>query len=299
MVLIRFREYGTRGPTVVVLHGGPGAPGQMVPVARELATSFRVLEPAQRRSGKVRLTVSRHVEDLDELLRRTLRSDERAALVGSSWGAMLALAYGAAHPTRVGPIVLIGCGTFDVAARARFTATLARRTTLAVRARLAALTAEFPNPDDALAVEARVLLPLYSFDPLDDPSAPSRLDARGARETWSDMLRLQENGTYPSRFRAIRAPVLMLHGSYDPHPGRMILAGLRPYLPHIEYHEWAHCGHYPWLEREVREDFFAVLTTWLSKHLEPTQVRRASPGAWEARRTASSQHPRKRARDAN
>ena len=49
--LMRIREYGSAGPMVVLLHGGPGAPGYMAPVARELADSFRVLEPLQRGSG--------------------------------------------------------------------------------------------------------------------------------------------------------------------------------------------------------------------------------------------------------
>jgi pimeloyl-ACP methyl ester carboxylesterase len=271
----------------------------MTPVARELARSFRVLEPSQRRSGKVRLTVARHIADLHDLLLRIQPSNEPAALVGSSWGAMLALAYGAAHPSTVGPIVLIGCGTFDLAARAQFRATLECRMTPAVRARLGAIAAKLPERDDVWAAEARVLLPLYSFDPVDEPSNPSRVDAWGARETWTDMLRLQANGTYPARFRAIRSPVLMLHGSFDPHPGRMILAGLRPYLPQIEYREWAHCGHYPWLEREVREDFFAVLEAWLSRHLKPAQGRGGSMGARETKRSVSFRDLKRRSHDAS
>ncbi len=44
--VMQIRTYGTSGPLVVVLHGGPGAPGYMAPVARGLADSFRVLFPA-------------------------------------------------------------------------------------------------------------------------------------------------------------------------------------------------------------------------------------------------------------
>ena len=62
------REYGTAGPVVVLLHGGPGAAGYLAPVARELAGSFRVLEPFQRGSGGAPLTVARHVQDLLELI---------------------------------------------------------------------------------------------------------------------------------------------------------------------------------------------------------------------------------------
>jgi len=45
---MRVREYGKSGPLVIVLHGGPGAAGEMAPVAGALADSFRVLEPFER-----------------------------------------------------------------------------------------------------------------------------------------------------------------------------------------------------------------------------------------------------------
>jgi pimeloyl-ACP methyl ester carboxylesterase len=70
---------------------------------------------------------------------------------------------------------------------------------------------------------------------------------------------------YPAAFAAIRGPALMLHGSADPHPGRMILAGLKRYMPQLEYKEWERCGHFPWQEKAVREEFFAYLREWLAR----------------------------------
>ena len=81
-------------------------------------------------------------------------------------------------------------------------------------------------------------------------------------ETWADMLRLQHEGVYPEAFTAIDAPVIMLHGTVDPHPGRMIRASLEPYLPQLEYHEWERCGHYPWLEKTVSSEFYTFLREW-------------------------------------
>jgi len=231
-------EYGDTGPVVIVLHGGPGAPGDVADMARGLADTFRVLEPYQRPSGGAPLTVARHVEDLRELL--AVRSLQQPALVGSSWGAMLALAFAAAYSDLAGPLVLVGCGTFDKASRARFRAAVGER-------------------------KLEEVLPLYFYDPI--PSEPEALafDERANAETWADMLRLQQEGVYPAAFASIRGPVLMLHGAADPHPGRMILASLRPCLPQIEYREWERCGHYPWREKAVRDEFFATLKTWLGK----------------------------------
>src|SRR5262245_66229133 len=111
------RIYGSSGPPVIVLHGGPGAAGHMAPVARGLADLYRVIEPFQRGSGRERLTVARHVADLHEVM-TVCAEGGRPALLGASWGAMLALAYAAAHPASTGPLVLAGCGPFDPVARA-------------------------------------------------------------------------------------------------------------------------------------------------------------------------------------
>ncbi len=139
---MRVRSYGTLGPQVVVLHGGPGAPGHMAPVARGLADSFRIIEPFQRGSGTEPLTVSRHVGDLHEVIQFRCGTG-RPALVGSSWGAMLALCYAAEHPQFAGPLVLIGCGTFDRVSRARMQETLHDRMDENLRWQLERLTSEF------------------------------------------------------------------------------------------------------------------------------------------------------------
>src|SRR5262245_45400158 len=108
---LRLRTYGSAGQVVIVLHGGPAAVGGGAGLAQGLSDRFHVFEPWQRGSGPEPLTVARHVEDLHELIRGRLPS-QRPAIMGESWGAMLALAYGAAHPDSVTAIGLVGCGTF-------------------------------------------------------------------------------------------------------------------------------------------------------------------------------------------
>ena len=103
--LLQAKSYGTEGPLVFVLHCGPAAVGTAAPIALGLAARFRVIEPFQRGSSSVALTVARHVADLDALI-EARREPARPVLVGHSWGAMLALAYGAAHPGRVQALVL-------------------------------------------------------------------------------------------------------------------------------------------------------------------------------------------------
>ena len=258
------RHYGSSGPVVILIHGGPGASGYMAPVARELADSFQVLEPLQRVSGGESLTVSRHIEDLHELIESD-GSSTRPTLVGHSWGAMLALAYAAAHPGYVASIVLVGCGTFDAATREHLVTTRNGRTDESLRKRLEHVRADIPDPNKRLEAMGDLTLPLYSYDLISTHLEVEVYDSRAQREGWADMARLQDNGKYPAALSAIDVPVLMLHGAVDPHPGRMIRASLEEYLPQIEYREWSRCGHYPWLEKAVRDEFFAALREWLTR----------------------------------
>jgi pimeloyl-ACP methyl ester carboxylesterase len=266
---LRLRTHGSTGPSAIVLHGGPAAAGSAAPLAHGLSDSFQILEPWQRGSGAKPLTVASHIADLHALITSRC-ADMRPALVGESWGAMLALAYAAAHPETVAAVVLVGCGTFDPKSRARLRATLAERKTAALQHQLEALVEAFPDPAERLKKEVALTQALYAYAPIDaalDEIADEPFDMVAHNETWEDMLRLQQAGVYPAAFAAITSPVLMLHGKYDPHPGQMIRASLAPYIRRLEYVEWENCGHSPWAEQFVRDEFFAVLREWLTRQL--------------------------------
>ena len=259
--MIELRRYGTAGREVIVLHGGPGAAGYMAPVARELCDEFRVLEPLQRRSGDVPVTVARHVEDLREVVAECCTQDS-PAIVGSSWGAQLALAFAATHPTLAGPTVLVGAGTFTAASSAAFSRRLDDRLSTATKAAFERVSTGLDR-DAALAAEAEDLIGPYSYEPISTSLELAWVDAHGNEETWGNFVQLRDEGVYPEAFRAITVPVLMIHGDTDPHPGEMIRDSLLPVLPQLEYVELARCGHYPWLERHGRAPFFEALRSWL------------------------------------
>jgi pimeloyl-ACP methyl ester carboxylesterase len=263
---IAVRRYGTGGPIVALLHGGPGAPGEMAPAARALASEFRALEPLQRHSGGAPLTVARHVADLAAVL------PAGAAVVGWSWGAMLALSFAAAHPERVRSVALVGCGTYDEASRAAYEQALAsrlgeegRRRAEGLRREMAAAASE-EERDRLLAALGRLLGRAQAWDPLpEEEGEPLGVDARGHGETWADALRLQAAGVEPAAFAAVTCPVLMLHGDDDPHPGPATGDLLRRFVPQLRYQGLPSCGHKPWAERRAREPFLAALRGWLER----------------------------------
>jgi pimeloyl-ACP methyl ester carboxylesterase len=251
---------------VVLLHGGPGAPSSVADLARELASDFHVLEPLQRRASVTPLTVQRHVDDLAAI------APDYAAIVGHSWGAMLALSYAARHPRRVRSLTLIGCGTYDADTRAAYRKAVERRLTPDDRAgideigqQLAAVTDQ-TSRDRFFAEFGQIFNRVDSFDPL--PHTPTSLspDERGFNETWPDVLRLQESGIEPAAFSSIVAPTLMLHGDDDPHPGPAIRDTLIRHIPHLQYIELPRCGHHPWRERHAREPFLNALREWITQN---------------------------------
>ena len=263
------RAYGNEGPTVIVLHGGPGARGEAAPIAEGLSDDFRVFEPWQRGSSEKPLTVAIHIEDLDRLVNSQC-ADEKPVIVGESWGAMLALAYAAEHSERIGPIVLIGCGTFDEISRAE-----------AVKVRdhrIRDYIEEHPEyrSDLDLSLGERIMkwhgiTDVYELDPgiIVNPVAEP-LDMKAHTETWNDMLHCQEKGIYPQSFVSIGCSVIMLHGAYDPHPGKAIRDDLRQYMPQLEYREFDKCGHAPWIEKYAKDDFFDEMRNWIESRLTET-----------------------------
>jgi pimeloyl-ACP methyl ester carboxylesterase len=230
--------------------------------------SFRVLEPFQSSIGT---TVADHVADLNEVV-ESCSEGIAPAMVGHSWGAMLVLAYAAAHPGMVGPIVLVCSGTFDLAARDRLSANLAKRMDQDMRRRLERVQ-QLPNPNDRFRALGDLTMEIYSYDLATTDQEIDESEPGSNHETWEDMVRLQNEGVYPAAFAVIKSPVLMLHGARDPHPGGMIRASLARYIPQLEYREWERCGHYPWLEKATRDEFFSVLRNWLANRLgERTQT---------------------------
>lgn len=269
------REYGDRGPEVIVLHGGPGAIGQAAPLARALAGDFRVFEPWQRPSGGARLTVAAHVADLHSLVAECLTA-RRPALVGHSWGAMLALAYAAEHPGEAGPLVLVGCGTFDTESRTLLEQTVESRLDEGTSQRFEQLEAEERDADEYARRGFELLRPVYAYDIDESLLEPAEsVDIRAQRETWDDMVRLQTEGVYPAAFARIGSPVFMVHGETDPHPGVAIRDSLAPFLDDLEYRELPRCGHEPWLERHAREEFLAIVREWLRAHTGDDAERRS------------------------
>jgi pimeloyl-ACP methyl ester carboxylesterase len=100
------RKYGRPPFSTAVIHGGPGAPGEMAAVARQLASSRGVLEPLQTATS-----LEGQVEELQTVLEKN--ADLPVALIGFSWGAWLSFIVAANYPTMIEKLILVGSGPYE------------------------------------------------------------------------------------------------------------------------------------------------------------------------------------------
>src|SRR5262249_43059384 len=105
-LMTNLRTYGQPPFGVAVIHGGPGAGGEMAPVARELAPLRGVLEPIQ-----TAISLDGQVAELSDVLRE--HGEVPVTLIGFSWGAWLSFILAAHHPALLKKLILVGSGPFE------------------------------------------------------------------------------------------------------------------------------------------------------------------------------------------
>jgi proline iminopeptidase len=106
------RDIG-QGPPIILLHGGPGFDHQyLLPDMDRLADAFRLIYYDQRGCGRsaanvqpADVSLQSEMDDL-EALRASLHL-ERTAILGHSWGGLLAMEYALRHPERVSHLILL------------------------------------------------------------------------------------------------------------------------------------------------------------------------------------------------
>jgi proline-specific peptidase len=107
-----YRDIG-QGPPIIVLHGGPSFDhNYLLPDLDCLADAFRLIYYDQRGRGESAenvqpedVTLASEIADLDAV--RAYFQLESVALLGHSWGGLLAMEYALRHPERVSYLILL------------------------------------------------------------------------------------------------------------------------------------------------------------------------------------------------
>jgi len=257
VILQNPRKYGVPPFNIVVVHGGPGACGEMAPVARGLSSGFGVLEPLQ-----TAITIDGQVKELEEAIRT--HGNPPVALVGHSWGAWLAFILAAKNPSLVGKLVLVGSGPFEEKYASEIMPARLSRLPENERNELALLLKkmESQGEKDSDAIMDRVgdlISKSDHFDPLPLEPEPVEFRPEVYQSVWPEASRLRQSGELLEMGKKITCPVVAIHGDHDPHPADGVRIPLEKVLKDFKFVLLEKCGHDPWLEKHAREKFFEVL----------------------------------------
>jgi proline iminopeptidase len=270
-VQLFYRTAGA-GTPIVFLSGGPGFDvDYMIPVAEFVPASYQRVFYEQRGTGRSRvekltaesMTLQHVVADLDAL--RVHLKQERLFLVGHSWGGMLAMAYAAAHPTRVDRMILIGPGgpTLEFAEWFNDNIHMRLRPEDVEAERYWDEAAKHGVDADKAALEQiRAIAPGYFFQRAKGLAFASEL-ADGTLKLQVNLLLFGDMAKgYDSRpgLRQLDRPVLIVQGHQDP-VGDKTAEDIHAAITSSALNYINQCGHFPWIEqpdtfRRILAEFF-------------------------------------------
>ena len=269
---LAYRTTGA-GPILICHPGGPGLSASYLTDLGGIGESFTLvlLDPrgtggsdSPADSGAYQL--AHYVADLEELRRHL--GLEQISLLGFSHGAMVALAYGIAHPDRATQLVIVG-------GAARF----GEEQTAEQERGIARCEAEpwFPKAKAALELEASGeaspeqlrqamadMLPLYFHR----YGAPAKRYAAAVEDDLpnADAMKRWETDGFPTfdlraELPSITAPTLVITGDDDFVTGPTCAREVAALVPGSELVILLECGHMLWVEQ--REAFAEAVTRFL------------------------------------
>lgn len=261
------REIG-RGQPIIVLHGGPDFDhAYLLPDLDRLADAFRLVYYDQRGRGNSAdqvqpedVTLESDVQDIDRV-RQHFRLDS-AALLGHSWGAVLALEYALRHPQRVSHLILMNPAPASASDLALFRRSYAQQLGEDMNRQKEIAGTDAYKRGDPNAVTARYRL--HFKHALKRPEHYEQLmrgmqarftsqgregiikaravEDRLMRDTWQtdgyDLL---------PKVRHVKVPTLVISGDHDFIPGEVALHIARA-IPDARLITLKDCGHFAYLE---------------------------------------------------
>jgi proline iminopeptidase len=273
------REVG-HGRPIVVVHGGPDFDhGYLLPEMDRLAASFHLIYYDQRGRGRsfvgelpAEISMATEVDDLERV--RAWFGFESIAVLGHSWGGLLALEYALAHPDRVSHLILMNTAPASHVDVVELRAELARRRSAEQTARMAELRSSPAFLAGDVAAEAEYYRIHYGTTLRDAElldtvigrlrtafTAQSVLAARVIEDRlYDDSWSRAEYDLIPLLGR-FDAPTLVVHSDDDFVPIGVVRR-IVDALPRAQLVVIPDCGHFSYLEQPDRVT--TTITTFLT-----------------------------------
>jgi len=251
------RIYGNAPYSIAVIHGGPGAAGEMAPVAGELSSSWGVLEPLQ-----TELSLEGQINELKTVLEKS--ADLPITLIGFSWGAWLSFLFAAKYPAFIRKLILIGSGPFEEKYAAEIEKTRLNRLREEERSEIESLYKIVENPkaknrSSAFERIGELFSKADAYDPIERESEAIDFQFDIFQSVWKQAAELRRSGKLLEFGKHVKCSVVEIHGDYDPHPAEGVRKPLSTILKDFRFFLLENCGHKPWIERNVKETFYKIL----------------------------------------
>ena len=266
MTAKNLKKHGTSPFGLAVIHGGPGAAGEMAPVACELAADRGVLEPIQTATS-----LEGQIEELKTVLENN--GDLPVTLIGFSWGAWLCFILAARYPALIKKLILVGSGPYKEKYTAKIQETRLNRLCEEEKTEFESIFSTLADaaPEDKDSIFGRLgalASKADAYDPEIDKSEKNNCcGADIFQSVWPEAVKLRSSGKLLKLGNEIKCPVVAIHGDYDPHLADGVQKPLSKILKSFRFILLNNCGHKPWIERQARDEFFRVLQEELQSDL--------------------------------
>jgi pimeloyl-ACP methyl ester carboxylesterase len=251
------RKYGNAPFTVAAIHGGPGASGEMEPVAKELSRHQGTLEPLQTSA-----TIKGQIRELSCIIKN--HGDPPLTLIGHSWGAWLTMLYAVQHSSDAKKIILIGSGPFEEKYVPQIMETRLNRLNdeekIQIRALVKALNNPYGKHKDKLFTQlGKAFVHTDSYMPSHHNETKMTFQYKIFQPVWKEADDLRRSGKLVELGAQLQCPVVAIHGDYDPHPFEGVEKPLSKIVKDFTFILLKNCGHYPWIEKNAKEQFYKIL----------------------------------------
>lgn len=253
------RKYGKAPFTAAVIHGGPGAAGEMAEAAIVLSVFCGVMEPLQ-----TAMSIKGQLQELHSIL--TKYGNLPVTLIGYSWGAWLSYIFTAQNPEFVRKLIIVSSGPFEEKYALKIMETRLSRLNEDERFKAQVLMKELNSGNKETSKQTLVQFgELMSkadiFSPIPDskPEEPVEINIDIYQEVWKEAEELRRNGGLLKLGKKIYCPVIAIHGDYDSHPAEGVEKPLSQNLKDFRFILLKNCGHKPWIERNARDRFYEIL----------------------------------------
>jgi proline iminopeptidase len=288
------------GRPLVVVHGGPDFNHRyLLPELDRLAERCRLVYYDQRGRGRsfavgaaIEVTMQSEVDDLD-CVRCRLGLDT-VALLGHSWGALVAMEYALAFPEQVSHLIVM-----NAAPASPYDAAILREHLRAARSAEQSITISALTSDPgyqagdikadaayyrihfATALQRPGLLEVLVARLRRDFTAEGIVAARAIEQRLYEQTWDRDDYDLLTRLRQVRVPTLVIHGDADLIPVELA-RHIAEAIPDALLEVLDDCGHFAYLDQPERTEdaitgFLATATTpGVTKHVGESVVRPTS-----------------------